>query len=130
MADGIKRLLLVENDGGMIRSVREALENQSRFKFVGYLTNRNGLEGFLDEHVPDIALVDIGLVRPGEGIGVRITTHSFDEGLSIIGIIDTVSPHTTIIGFSDYLIDHPDLARQAMSRGADALIAKQNGPSD
>jgi len=130
MTDEVKRLVLIENDGGMIRSVREALENQPRFTFVAYLMNSNGLESFLDQYAPDIALVDIGLLQPGEGLGVRLTTQSFEEGLNIIGKIDTLSPHTIIVGFSDHLIDHPDLARQAMSRGADALIAKQNGPSD
>ncbi len=107
MTDEVKRLVLIENDGGMIRSVREALENQPRFTFVAYLMNSNGLESFLDQYAPDIALVDIGLLQPGEGLGVRLTTQSFEEGLNIIGKIDTLSPHTIIVGFSDHLMTIP-----------------------
>lgn len=130
MSTEAKRLLLVENEAGMIRSVREALEDQPRFRFVGYLTGRGGLAQFLEDQAPDLALVDLGLMRPGEGIGLRSEVQSFSEGLDIIGMIEELSPHTTIIGFSNYFVIYPELTKQAISRGADALLAKQNGPSD
>lgn len=125
-----KRLLLIENDGGMIRSVRAALEEDGAFQFIGYLPNRGNLETFLDTYAPDIALVDMGLMQPGSGLASRIESHSSQEGLEIISLIDSLSPHTIIIGFSDYFFEYPELAKDAMNRGADALIAKQNGPSD
>lgn len=124
------RLLLIENEAGMIRSVREALGDQERFRFVGYLTSRSGLAQFLEDHAPDLALVDLGLMRHGEGIGIRTEVQSFDEGLEVIKLIEELSPQTTIVGFSNYFVLVPELTKKAMSRGADALIAKQNGPSD
>jgi DNA-binding NarL/FixJ family response regulator len=125
-----QRLLLIENEAGMIRSVREALEDQPRFRFVGYLTSRGGLAEFLESHAPDIALVDLGLMRQGEGIGLRPQLQSVEEGLEVIRLISELSPHTTIVGFSNYFVIFPELAKQAMTFGADALIAKQDGPSD
>ncbi len=125
-----KRILLIENDGGMIRSVKDAIEQDARLRFVGYLTGRNNLDSFLDEHAPDVALVDIGLMRPGEGLRVRLDVRDFEEGLWIIARIGEVSPHTKIVGFSNFFADYPDLPKQALDRGADALIAKESGPSE
>ena len=125
-----KRLLMIENEAGIIRSVREALADQARFRFVGYLTSRGGLAQFLEDHAPDITLVDVGLMRQDEGLGLHAEVQSFEEGLAVIGLIEELSPHTTIVGFSNYFVLYPELAKQAMSRGADAILAKQNGPSD
>jgi len=82
----------------------------------------------LDEHAPDVALVDLGLMIQGEGLRIRTERH-FEEGLWIIGRISEISPHTKIIGFSGYFADYPELTKQALDRGADALIAKESGPS-
>ena len=125
-----KRVLLVENDGGMIRSVRDAIGAAPGLRFVGYLTGRSNLDNFLDEHAPDVALVDLGLMRPGEGMRVKFDVRDFEEGLLVIGRIGERSPHTKIIGFSNYFADYPELTKQALDHGADALIAKESGPSE
>lgn len=130
MADEPKRLMMVENEAGMIRSVREALEDVHRLRFIGYLTTSVGLEAMLDDHAPDIALVDLGLMQRTLIGTTQRESQTFDEGLNIISLISELSPHTVIICFSNYLIMVPELAKQAMARGANALIAKQNGPSD
>lgn len=123
-----KRVMLIENDGGIIRSVKDAIDSDPGMRFVGYLTGRASLDTFLDEHAPDVALVDLGLMLQGEGLGIG-TERDFDEGLWIIGRINESSPHTKIIGFSSYFVDYPELTKQALDRGADALIAKESGPS-
>lgn len=124
-----KRVMLVENDGGMIRSVRAAIEEDQRLHFVGYLTGRTNLDRFLDDHAPDVALIDVGLMRPGDNLG-GLQDESFDEGLRIISFISEHSPHTKIIGFSNNFMVLPALTKEALERGADALIAKQNGPAE
>lgn len=129
MQEEPRRILLVEDDGGMIRSVEEAIDDAPNLHFVGYLTGRANLDKSLDEHAPDVALVDIGLMRPGQGMRVQYEEQSFDEGLWIIARIGEYSPHTKVIGFSNYFIDNPELTKQALDHGADALIAKQSGPS-
>lgn len=123
------RVMLVEDDGGMIRSVKMAISEDERLHFVGYLTGRANLDQFLDEHVPDVALVDVGLMCPGDSIHGPHDL-SFEEGLWIIDYIHEHSPHTKIIGFSHNFMVLPDLAKQALDRGADAIIAKQNGPAE
>jgi DNA-binding NarL/FixJ family response regulator len=132
MADEAKRVLLIENDGGMIRSVKSAIDEDPGLRFVGYLTGRTNLDAYLDEYAPDIALVDIGLMRPGEGMQVRLDEEDHNEGLWIIERIDRISPHTKVIGFSNYLTDKdkPLLARRALECGAEAVIAKQNAPAE
>jgi DNA-binding NarL/FixJ family response regulator len=124
-----KRVLLVENDGSMIRSVREAIEADPQLHFVGYLTGRANLDTFLDEHAPDVALVDLVLMHPGGSL-LAVQEESLDEGLWIIAQISEHSPHTKIIGFSNYFIMEPPLAKKALDRGAHAIIAKQNGPAE
>ncbi len=130
MSSEQKRVLLIENDGGMIRSVKDAIDADPRLRFIGYLTGRTDLDSFLDVHAPDVALVDIGLMRPGEGMHMRVDEQSFDEGLWIVGRISDKSPHTKIIGFSNYFIHLDHLVKDALERGADAVIAKQSGPPD
>ncbi len=125
-----KRVLLVENDGGVVRAVRAAIEEDPVLRFIGHLVSRANLEAFLDEHAPDVALVDIGLMRPGEGMQVDRETEHFEEGLWVIERINELSPHTKIIGFSKYFTIQPQLAKRALDCGADAIIAKQSGPSD
>ena len=126
---GRKRVMLVEDDGGMIRSVREAIAEDPRLWFVGYLTGRANLEHFLDEHAPDLALVDVGLMCPSSRLS-GLQEQSFDEGLWIIRQINTHSPHTKIVGFSINFMMMPTLATEALNLGAEALIAKQNGPAE
>ncbi|RIK30117.1 MAG: hypothetical protein DCC55_37430 [Chloroflexi bacterium] len=126
-----KRVMLIEDDISMIRSVRAAVEEDQRLHFVGYLTGRANLDKFLDEHAPDVALVDLLLACPGKGIAAPTDVEDgFGEGLSIIALITEHSPHTKIIGFSNYFMIKPALAKQALTRGADAIIAKQSSPSD
>ncbi|MBI3960733.1 MAG: response regulator transcription factor [Chloroflexi bacterium] len=124
-----KRVLLIENDGGVIRSVKDAINEEPGLRFVGNLTGRANLDSFLDEHAPDVALVDLGLLRQGEGLHIKSEVRDFEEGLWIIGRISQISPHTKIVGFSGYFADYPELTKKALDRGADALIAKESGPA-
>lgn len=126
-----KRVMLVENDVSMIRSVRSAVQEDQRLHFVGYLTGRTNLDKLLDEHAPDVALVDLLLAPPGRGIAApEDAEDGFNEGLAAIALISEHSPHTKIIGFSNYFIVRPALAKQALTHGADAIIAKDCSPSD
>lgn len=125
-----QRVLLVENDGGTIQAVRWALAEDERFEFLGYVSSKAQIDDFLDEYVPDVALVDIGLVHPGDGLAAHEDTRCFDEGLAVIEMIKQISTVTRVIGFSNYFLDNPELVKEALCRGADALIAKQDGPAD
>jgi DNA-binding NarL/FixJ family response regulator len=124
------RVMLVENDGATIQGVRWALEEDPQFVFLGYISSKAQVGGFLDEHVPNVALVDVGLMRPGAGLLSRQEIQCLDEGLEVIALIKQVSTVTRVIGFSNYFIDNAPLVKSALSRGADALIAKQSGPHD
>lgn len=124
------RVLLIENDGGTINSVRTALENDPELEFIGYLTSRSQVARHLVNDVPAIALVDIGLMQLHEGMRPHRSVQSFDEGLETISLIKNISPTTRIVGFSEHFINNPTLVKAALQRGADALLAKQNGPAD
>jgi DNA-binding NarL/FixJ family response regulator len=126
----VKRVLLVENDGGMIRSVKDAIERDPKLDFACYVTGRADLDTVLEAYTPDVALVDLGLLRPGEGMQIHGAEHSTEEGLWIIVRISDRSPQTRIIGFSEYFVGDAALTKKALEKGADAVIAKQNGPSD
>ena len=124
------RVMLVENDGGTIHSVKGVIEEDSQLVFLGYVTSKTQVPEFLDEQMPDVVLVDLGLMRPGGGLLPRHDVQCLDEGLEVIALVKQLSPFTRVIGFSNYFVDNPQLVKQALSRGADALIAKQSGPSD
>jgi DNA-binding NarL/FixJ family response regulator len=124
------RIMLVENDGSTIHSVKWVIDEDSQFVFLGYVTSKTQVAEFLDAQMPDVALVDVGLMRPGGGLLPRQDIHCLEEGLEVIALIKQISPFTRVIGFSNYFVDNPQLVKQALSRGADALIAKQSGPSD
>ncbi|CAN5859722.1 response regulator transcription factor [soil metagenome] len=124
------RVLLIEHDGGTIRSVKAALETDARLEYIGYISSRSQVERQFSMDVPDIALVDIGLVRRNEGMLAHRAEQSFDEGLTTISLITQLSPATRVIGFSDFFLDNPALVKAALQCGAAALIAKQKGPSD
>lgn len=101
-----KRVMLVEDDGSVIRSVRVAIEEDPQLHFVGYLTGRANLDRFLDEHAPDVALVDLGLMRAKGSLHVT-QEQDFEEALWIITRINEHSPYTKIMGFSNYFITEP-----------------------
>lgn len=124
------RVLLVENDGGTIQAVKWALEEDERFDFLGYVSSKAQIVDFLDDYVPDVALVDIGLVHPGDGLTATKAEGCFDEGLAVIELVKQISSVTRVIGFSNHFLDNPPLVKEALCRGADALIAKQDGPAD
>ncbi len=124
------RVLLVEHDGGTIRSVKAALEDDARLEYIGYIASRSQVEPQFSLDVPDVALVDIGLVRRHTGMLVQRAEQSFEEGLATISLITQISPATRVIGFSDFFLDHPELVKAAIQCGATALIAKQKGPPD
>ena len=128
--DETYRVLLVENDGGMIQAVKWALQEDDRFDYLGYVSSRAQIDGFLDQDVPDVALVDIGLVRAGDGLAVAKEVNCLEEGLASIELIKQTSAVTRVIGFSNHFLDNPLLVKEALCRGADALIAKQDGPAD
>lgn len=124
------RVLLIENDGGTIRSVKAVLENDTRLEYIGYITSRSQVERQFSLDVPDVALVDLQLVRRNEGMLTHGAELSFEEGLATISLITQISPATQVIGFSNFFLDHPNLVKEALQRGATALIAKQKGPPD
>lgn len=124
------RVLLVEHDGGTIRSVKAALENDPRLEYVGYIASRSQVEHQFSLDVPDVALVDIGLVRRHTGLLVQRAEQNLEEGLATISLITQISPATRVIGFSNLFLDNPALVKAALQCGATALIVKQKGPSD
>jgi len=125
-----RRVLLVEHDGSTIWSVKTALENDPRLEYIGYITSRSQVEQHFAIDAPDVALVDIGLVRRNEGILARPTEQNFDEGLETMSLIKELSPATQVIGFSDHFLGKPALVKAALQRGGAALIAKQISPAD
>jgi len=124
------RVLLVEHDGGTIYSVKAALENDPRLEYIGYIASRSQVERQFSMDVPDVALVDMCLVRRNAGMLAPHSEQSFDEGLATISLITQLSPATRVIGFSDFFLGNPALIKSALQCGAAALIAKQKAPSD
>lgn len=124
------RILLVEDNGGIIQAVKWVFEDDHRLEFLGYATSKTQIAEFLDEHVPDVVLVDMQLTRPGTGLQPREEVDCHWEGLEIIALIKQTSSVTRVIGFSNYFLDDAKLVKESIRRGADALIAKQEGPAD
>ncbi|MFN8493509.1 MAG: response regulator transcription factor [Caldilineaceae bacterium] len=124
------RVLLVEHEGGTIHSVKAALENDPRLEYSGYIASRSQVERQFSLDAPDVALVDMWLVRSNTGLLIQRSEQSFAEGLATISLITQLSPATRVIGFSDYFIGNANLVKAALQCGAAALIAKQKGPAD
>lgn len=124
------RVLLIEHDGGMIRSVKAALETEPRLEYIGYISSRSQVERQFSMDVPDVTLVDLKLVQRNEGMMAHDAEQGFEEGLTTISLITQLSQTTRVIGFSNFFLTHPALVKAALQRGAAALIAKQKGPSD
>lgn len=124
------RILLVEHDGGTINSVKAAFEHEPRLEYIGFISSRTQVEQQFSLDIPDLALVDIGMVRRNQGMFERYSEQDFDEGLATISLITQLSPTTRVIGFSNFFLNNPALVKAALQRGATALLAKQIGPAD
>jgi len=127
------RTFLVEHHWPDIQAVRDALQQDERFEFLGYITSRSDLDEFLDAYAPDLAVVDMHLPKPKMGIQPRsaLTSQSedADEGRWIIKRIRETSPQTMIVGFSNYFFKYPTLVHDVLACGATPL-PKLEGPTN
>lgn len=121
------RVLLVEDDWAWIGMVREALEADPTYQFLGYLPSRAALDEFLAAHEPDLAIVDLLLIRPGAGLDVSLECYSEAEGLPVIDQIRARCPETVVVALSGFYLHYPYLVLEVMDRGA-VPIVKQEGP--
>lgn len=121
------RVFLVEDDWAWIGMVREALAADPTYQFLGHLPSRAALDEFLAAHQPDLAIVDLGLSRPGAGLDVGLERFSEAEGLPVIDQISVRCSETVVVALSGYFLSHPYLVWEVMNRGA-VPIVKQEGP--
>jgi DNA-binding NarL/FixJ family response regulator len=119
-------VLLVEHEWPLIRSVKEALENDREFIYLGAVENRDDLEEFIKDCPPDIVLVDIRLPVFVERNGISTREYQVEEGMSVISLVKDISPQSCVVPFSDYV---PERAKEAIKAGADAFLPKQEGPN-
>ena len=100
------RLLLVDDNPAVSRQVIRLLP--SGFEVVGMLKDGTGLRGALQEHQPDIIVLDITL--PGLS-GIALAIQLRDAGVAVRIVFLTVH--------SD-----PDYVRAALAAGAAAYVVK------
>ena len=100
------RLLLVDDNPAVSRQVIRLLP--SEFEVVGMLRDGAGLRGALEEHQPDIVLLDITL--PGLS-GIALALQLKDAGIAVRIVFLTVH-------------NDPDYVRAALAAGAAAYVVK------
>ena len=100
------RLLLVDDNPAVSRQVIRLLP--SGFEVVGMLKDGTGLRGALQEHQPDIIVLDITL--PGLS-GIALAIQLRDAGVAVRIVFLTVH-------------NDPDYVRAALAAGAAAYVVK------
>lgn len=108
-------LLVIDDDRSVRRMVRGAFEDSPKIEVIEASTAEEGLQA-LDEHRPDVVLLDIFLPQES-GLQVFHQIASFDSRLPVIFITATTESDMAIdammLGAYDYLIKPLDLTNLA-----------------
>ena len=100
------RLLLVDDNPAVLRQVIQLLPGE--FEVVGTLEDGAGLRGALEEHQPDIIVLDITLPRVS---GIALASQLRNAGVAARIVFLTVH-------------NDPDYVRAALAAGAIAYVVK------
>lgn len=65
-------LVLVEDNPDLSQTVQDFIADESRLKVLGAARDENGFKSLIREHLPDLALIDIGLNTPRSGLDLLI----------------------------------------------------------
>lgn len=122
--------MLVDDDHPVENTVKGALQDDDDFEYLGCVRTRDVFKAFLIEHTPDLILIDLQLPSQKSTKEAFRKDINFEEGFWMISCADEFSPSSKVIAFSNFFIGNPNLAKEALKSGADALLPKQNGPFD
>ena len=123
-------VLLVEHDYPIENTVKDALHDDPSFEYLGCVKTRDALEKSIIDFAPDLILIDLLLPVPKSPKEPFRKELNFNEGLLMLSMADKLSPQSKVIAFSDFIVSNSKLAKEALKSGADALLPKQNAPSD
>ena len=108
------RLLLADDHALVLQAVRFALEPEPEIEIVGEARSGSEVLPRVAETEPDIVLLDIKM--PGL------------DGLELLDRLGKQYPETKVVMLSG--VDDPELAAEALRRGAKAFLGKAIDPAD
>ena len=102
------KLFIIDDHQMIIEGIHSLLENEKNIEWMGHAKISSDLFRFLENHTPDIILMDINL--PGTG------------GLELCKEVKTKYPSVHIIALSS--IHEPSIVRKMMENGASGYLLK------
>src|SRR5476651_1881253 len=102
------KLFIIDDHQMIIEGIHSLLENEKNIEWMGHAKKAADLLGFLENHIPDIILMDINL--PGTG------------GLELCKEVKARYPSIHIIALSS--IPEPSIVRKMMENGASGYLLK------
>jgi DNA-binding NarL/FixJ family response regulator len=107
------RVLMVDDHGLMIEAVRLALEREKDIELIGEARRGADVLPEVARRQPDVVLLDIRLPDV--------------DGLEVLAALHARYPQVRVVMLS--AIDDPEVAREALRRGATAYLDKQSDPA-
>lgn len=109
-------VLIIEDSTVFVMGLKLALAGQKEIHFVEQVSTSGAAVAYLNAHPEvDIALVDISLEQPA-------------DGLTLLGILRDAFPHVPALVLSNYKT--PAYIIQSITYGAKAYLAKDSDPSE
>ena len=107
------RVLMVDDHGLMVEAVRLALDRENDIELVGDARRGADVLPAVARRQPDVVLLDIRLPDI--------------DGLDVLAELHARYPQVRVVMLS--AIDDPEVAREALRRGATAYLDKQSDPA-
>ena len=107
------RVLMVDDHGLMVEAVRLALDRENDIELVGDAKRGADVLPEVARRQPDVVLLDIRLPDI--------------DGLDVLAELHARYPQVRVVMLS--AIDDPEVAREALRRGATAYLDKQSDPA-
>jgi DNA-binding NarL/FixJ family response regulator len=108
------RVLVVDDNEGVRRALREILTSESDIQVVAEASNGSDAIRLARQHQPDLALIDIGM--------------PVMNGFEVIRLMKRELPLTQILVVSQF--DSPAFLREATSLGANGYVRKYDAGRD
>jgi DNA-binding NarL/FixJ family response regulator len=108
------RLFLADDHGLVLQAIRLALDPHQEIEIVGQATSGSEVLPRVAETRPDLVMLDIRM--PGL------------DGLQVLDRLQEQYPETKVVMLSG--VDDPQLAAEALRRGAKAFLGKSIDPAD
>jgi DNA-binding NarL/FixJ family response regulator len=74
----VLKILIVEDDSALATTLKYLVEDNPRYRVVAVVDNADAAVAAAEEHLPDLALVDLHLAQGTTGFAVAVRLHDFN----------------------------------------------------